>query len=426
MNPLDKELDEFLLSISMHPEQTNVGETSELMLAEMDRGLRGLSSTLPMIPTYISADAAARQGEPVIVIDVGGTNLRTGLCVFESGAPRTYNVEISPIPGSGAAVTADEFFTVIAEKILPLTSESDKIGFCFSYPAEVFPDRDGRILQLGKEISVTGADGAVIGRELKSKLAELGAGGDFTFSLLNDTTAGLMGGVAALGLGPEGGLAGLVVGTGVNACYYERGENIHKVKNATDMIINCEMGMFGKALRGRADYMLDESSEIPGDHLLEKMVSGAYLGRVISNCCALAAARGLMSPAFEQLEAPFYLPELDDFLRGASGRIDAMCTPRDKAALLHITDRMFERSARLICSVIRALVLHTGGGTTADKPFQVAAEGSTLNNSLLLESKLNALVEDRIERELHRYVRFLRADSSTLAGAALSVFTIGG
>lgn len=426
MNYSEKELDEFLTSISMHPDLTDIRETTALIMDEMDRGLRGENSTLPMIPTFVSAEVAAEENEPAIVIDAGGTHLRTGLCVFQGGRPRMLEQSKSPIPGSGAALSADGFFSAIAEKILPLTDRSSRIGFCFSYPAEVFPDHDGRILQLGKELHVTGAEGAVIGSELKKRLAAMGAGSDYAFSLLNDTTAGLMGGVASLGLTPEGGLGGLVVGTGINACYCERGERIEKVENASDMIINCEMGMFGRALRGKADIMLDRASELPGDHLFEKMISGAYLGTVISNCCALAAAEGLISQGFASIDKPFYLPELDEYMRGAANRISEMCTPGDRETLLRITELMFDRAAKLLCAVISALVLHTGGGNSPQEPFLLVAEGSTLHNSLLLESKLRGCLESHLAGELHRYARLFRADNSTLAGAALSVFTTGG
>ena len=49
---------------------------------EMKKGLSG-SSSLAMIPTYVSTDAEIKEGESVIVLDAGGTNFRTCLVTFD-------------------------------------------------------------------------------------------------------------------------------------------------------------------------------------------------------------------------------------------------------------------------------------------------------------------------------------------------------
>lgn len=426
MSNAAEKTDTFLKKIGMHPDQTDIGETVSLILEDMKKGLLGEPSSLPMIPTYVSADIVPRDNEPVIVVDAGGTNLRVGLCEFRGGAPITLKSEKLPIPGSRGVLTSDEFFGQIADRLLPFAEKSRRIGFCFSYPAEILPDHDGRILQMGKEVRVTGCEGAVIGAELKKQLAAKGESGDYCFSLLNDTTAGLLGAVSTLGLKTEGGLAGLVVGTGINACYFERGGNIRKLSRADDMIINCEMGMFSGVKQGKADALVDEASELPGDHRLEKMIAGAYLGTVITRCCELAAKEGLLSPRFAAIEQSFYLPELDELVRDGSNRVSDMCAKGDREVLVRLTELLFERAAKLICAVIAALLLHTDGGKCREHPFSVAAEGSTIHNSLLMAEKLRMYTDSYISGELGRFVEFFHAENSTLAGAALSVFTSPG
>lgn len=413
----------FLRSIDMHPLQTDIEATMVDIMSEMERGIRGEASSITMIPTYISVLAEPLDDEPVIVADAGGTNLRVGLCVFKNGRPKISNISKYPIPGSEGRIDADGFFGELADRMLPFTSDSSRIGFCFSYPAEIFPNRDGEILSLNKELHVSGAVGAVVGRSLKEKLAERGADREYSFTLLNDTTASLMGGIATIEDLKYDGIAGLVLGTGSNSCCFEKGENIKKLENAYDMIINCESGSYAGAFRGKADFMTDEASEIPGDHLLEKMISGAYMGAVITNTAILASEAGLLSSGFSSPLKPFSLPELDEFMRGKFNRVSESCSGDDEEILRIITDCAYERAARLVCADIAALCMRADGGKREDLPFCVIAEGSTFYNSLLFYDKLKKYIDSFIRGELHRHVVCRHAGNSTLAGAALSVFT---
>lgn len=423
MSDIIKKTDDFLRFIDMHPQQTDITQTMVDIISEMKRGLCGEVSSLAMIPTYVSPSVSPIDGEPIMVADIGGTNLRMGLCTFNNGKPALSDVNKEPIPGSYGEITADEFFDTIAEKLLPFTDKSSRIGFCFSYPAEIFPDRDGSIVRLNKELHVKGAEGIVIGRELRTKLLHKGVNKKLSFTLLNDSTAELLGGAAELRLSGEGGLAGVVLGTGSNSCYFEKGNNIKKLKNSGDMIINCESGCFSKAFRGKADIMTDNASGIPGDHLLEKMIGGAYLGTVVANTAILAAEEGLLSDSFSTCFEYFSLPELDEYIRGGNNCVSAMCRYDDNAVLHYIIDAAFERAARLVCANIAALCLQTDGGRTEDRPFCVVAEGSTFYNSLLFYDKLIDNIDDYVRNRLGRYVVLHRAENSTLVGAALSVFT---
>ena len=46
------------------------------LVIEMERGLRGDASTLPMIPSYITPCGSVPAGRTVLALDAGGTNLR--------------------------------------------------------------------------------------------------------------------------------------------------------------------------------------------------------------------------------------------------------------------------------------------------------------------------------------------------------------
>lgn len=423
MSSVFNKTEDFLKEIDMHPMQTNIAQTMVDIMSEMKNGLRGEASSITMIPTYISVNAKPIDDESIIVADAGGTNLRIGLCVYKNGRPQFSDIRKYPIPGAEKKLSSDEFFSELAEKILPYTNDSSRIAFCFSYPAEIFPDRDGKILSLNKELHVSGAVGKVVGASLKDKLAERGVDKEFTFTLLNDSTASLMGGIATIeNLGYDG-IAGLVLGTGSNTCCFEKGENIKKIAGANDMIINCESGSYSGAFRGKADLMTDQASEIPGDHLLEKMISGAYMGSVITNTAILASQEGLLSKNLLDQSLPFTLPELDEFVRGKDNRISEICVGDDNEIMRHIIDSVYERAAKLVCANLAALCVHADGGKFENNPFCVIAEGSTFYNSFLFYDKLKEYINSYIQGEMQRYLVCRHAGNSTLAGAALSVFT---
>jgi len=420
MRDIIAETNEFLREISMHPELTDIQAVTEIIMSEMEKGLCGETSSIPMIPTYISAYGTPPENVPVIAVDAGGTNLRVALVTFVNGKPNVSRLEKYPMPGSLFEISSDEFFAELAEKILPLTELSDRIGFCFSYPAEVFPNRDGKIICLTKEVCVTKSEGQIIGQELKKKLREFGVSKELSFTLLNDTVASLMGGVAEFTISGFDGICGLILGTGYNTCCLEKGDKISKLVNASDMIINCESGNFTKAVRGKVDEMIDTTSEHPEINTLERMLSGAYIGKIVTKTAHFASDKGLLSGGFTELILPFSSLEVDDFLRGADNRISRMCVGTDGEVLREIIDKCFERAARLVCANIAALCLSCDGGKSAENPFCVVAEGSTFYKALLFREKLDKYVKSDIEGKLCRFVVFRWAENATLTGAGLA------
>jgi hexokinase len=78
---------------------------------------------------------------------------------------------------------------------------------------------------------------------------------------------------------------GVILGTGTNACYVENVSNIKKWRGPAParehMIINIEWGNFNRLPLTQCDKELDAASDRPGEQILEKMVSGMYLGEVV-------------------------------------------------------------------------------------------------------------------------------------------------
>ncbi len=151
--------------------------TGEFLRAMRD-GLAGRSSSLLMIPTYLSGGTAVPRGESVIVMDAGGTNFRIAAVHFDDlGAPVVEGFQKFPMPGTQGALSCGAFFDALAGYILEYQDISDRVGFCFSFPTEILPNRDGRILAFSKGSHGAGRGGTFDrrGRERGARRARRGA-----------------------------------------------------------------------------------------------------------------------------------------------------------------------------------------------------------------------------------------------------------
>ena len=71
----------FLASHGMEPDGLDLEECAARFIADMELGLAGHSSSLDMIPTYLSCGVPP-MGKKAVVIDAGGTNFRVALVSF--------------------------------------------------------------------------------------------------------------------------------------------------------------------------------------------------------------------------------------------------------------------------------------------------------------------------------------------------------
>ena len=202
------------------------------------------------------------------------------------------------MPGTDGAVAWEDFISFVADRLAPLLDRADKVGFCFSYPTEETPERDGRVLSLTKQVQLTGFEGRLICADLAAELERRGITGK-SFVLLNDTPAVLLSGSAYAAEKSCDGLVGLISGTGTNTCCVLPDEAIKKPHGAFSgsMLVNLESGNFNGLPRGDFDAELDAGTCDPGVYRHEKMTSGAYLGELCRLTLRCAAREGLFSEA---------------------------------------------------------------------------------------------------------------------------------
>ncbi|GHU66815.1 hexokinase [Clostridia bacterium] len=436
-NAADDRIIKFLLRHGLHESCFDFEAHVRRFTEEMDNGLAGDTSSLLMLPTYLDDRKGGGMKDEVIAIDAGGTNLRIGLVKFSPGEPpeRIY-YEKQPIPGAGTPVDKTVFFDRIAAALEPVAGRSGKIGFCFSFPTDILPSRDGRILIFDKEVKVTDGAGSLLGQELNDALARAGKPAA-SVTVLNDSTAAILGVLAfeqARIRKQEqtySGHIGLIYGTGVNICYSECIDRIPKLKKedipqgSRYMLINTEAGGYAGFERGPVDREMDETSEDPGGQLFEKMVSGAYFSVLVLRSLKLAANEGLFSEAaaariaeHDRLDPA----DIDRFLKDPGGRstLAALCLgENDSAQLFSLIDGLYDRAAKLVAIVVAAVMIRCGGGT-ADAPILLVVDGSTFHKGYRFRERFVGMIEKYTDSALH--YELVGSEDHTLIGAAASVF----
>ena len=399
----------------------------DLFTDEMINGLAGRKSTLRMIPTYIEADNEFLYEVPVLAIDAGGTNFRSAMVSFnKKGELEMKDIVNGRMPGLDGEVSKDEFFQTLAGYIKPVAEKCDRIGFCFSYPTEILPDKDGILLQFCKEVNAPGVIGHLIG---KSLLVTLGMP-EKKIVLLNDTVATLLAGKSASAHKSYDSFIGFILGTGTNTCYIESNRNILKTPGldpSKSQIINIESGNLGKHQRSELDIAFDNTTANPGNYAFEKMFSGGYIG----NLCLYVVKRAAGEDVFTKESARLILElpqlssgEASNFVR-TSGKGEGLlekcfADEGDRERCVALIDCMIERAAKLVAANLAAVVLKTGKGKSSEHPILMTIEGTAFYKLHRLKERFEEYFSGYLSGELIRFVEFTEVPQSSLVGAALA------
>ena len=437
MNEIKSRTDEFLKKYGIYAGNIDIGAGCETFINEMEQGLKGEDSSLGMLCTYLSPEGEIPVNEPVIVMDAGGTNFRVAVVTFDNDKkPVIEDFKLYPMPGTQGEISREEFFDTIAQYLLPVINKSSRIGFCFSYPTEILPNKDGKLIRFNKEVKVRDMKGEEIGKRLLEALKAKGADADKKFVILNDTVATLLGGKAAYPDRKFESFIGFILGTGTNTCYIEENANIHKAASLKDKpgatIINIESGGYAKAPRGEIDNILDSKTVDPGTQLLEKMISGAYQGSLVTEVIRKAISEGLFSKDFEErfnkveklnskdIDEFCAYPYSDKYVLSSCVNHGGSNSEKDRLTLYYLIDGVFERAARLVAINLASIILKTGKGKNPLMPVCVTAERTTFYKSKLFRPKLDYYVRTYLNDTLGIYCEFVKAENATLIGTAIA------
>ncbi len=409
------------------------------LLAEFDRQMdAGLDGTHPaslaMIPAYVSMERAVPVAAPVLVLDAGGTNLRAAVIWFdEHGTPRIEDFQKYRMPGTeGIDLSAAAFFDALAERLRPIIDRAGTIGFCFSYPAEITPDCDGRLLRWTKQVQASEVVGRLVGTGV-AEAVRAKFGRDISVRIVNDTVATLLAGKSAGVARHYSSYVGFILGTGTNMAYVERTERIGKAHLPAGgrMAINVESGNFNGVEQSDFDREMDAALPDTGVGTFEKMISGAYLGRLGLVVLQTAAREGLFSaPAAKAILAMQDLAnkDFDDFVANpfqTGTAFDAVpLDDDDRRRVRDLGAPVLVRAARLTAINIAAAVIRCGEGHDSLHPVCVTIDGSTYykTKSVQFRSRIEADLRAILEpRGIH--YDLICVDDAPVIGAAVAGLT---
>jgi hexokinase len=329
------------------------------------------------------------------------------------------------MPGLEGEVSKGEFFRTIAGYVQPLAEISDRIGFCFSYPTEILPDKDGILLQFCKEVQAPEVVGQLIGRNLLEFLGMQ----QKPVVLLNDTVATLLAGKSSSSGKKYDSFIGYILGTGTNACYIENNLNIRKnpgLDRDKNQIINMESGNYGKAIQTDIDLIFDKTTINPGDYRFEKMISGGYFGGLCLTALQTAAKEDVFNP--DTAAAILSLDELssedvNNFISDKSRRgplHSCIMNASDDVNCIKIIDSLIHRAAKLVAANLAAVILKTDKGKSSDRPILITVEGTIYYKLRNLRSYIDRYITDYLTDDRKRYFEFIEIKQSSLVGAALA------
>jgi hexokinase len=323
------------------------GVRDALAAAILD-GLREPNQEILALPAYLRRPAADLKGRAV-ALDVGGTNMRAAEVELGNGAARLLGEPVENnlmLQATGREFSAAEFFDAQAKIVAAVAKERDiAVGYCFSYPATITPEREAVLIQWTKGIRIRDVEGKPVGALLRAALKRQGKEVS-AIPVLNDTVASLLAGAA---LAPDFARPiGVIVGTGTNMAGFFPVRAIAKLGTPNGwrademMAVNLESGAYKPAaILTQWDAALDASlrPEERNRHWFEKAVSGAYLPRLLR---AAAGADSCAKAGFDPDD-----PKVD------AGTVVGL---RDHPQLREAATLIVERSADLIAAGLAALL----------------------------------------------------------------------
>lgn len=400
--------------------------------AAMADGLAGRPSSLRMLPSYIDRPTGGERGEAV-VIDFGGTNVRVLKILLDGGRvqcgrPSKFNLKD---PNGAYDYTreqtrAEELFNFIARHVADVLAGDRStlpLGHTFSFPCRQEGINRAVLIQWTKEIRTSGVEGRDVSPLLAEALERQGVRTVRPRAVINDTVGTML--AAAYQLRNVD--IASICGTGHNTCYLEPRHPL----TGKPMIVNMEAGNFDGVPITPFDREVNEASSHPGAMLLEKQVSGAYLGEVVLAALRTMVAQGLLPAGTRSwdrgtLSGVLLTQVLED---GADcGKTKSVAetplgltglTGEQLQAIRTLVERVTGRSARLVGATFAAILRHLD--PELEREHVVAIDGSLYEKMPGYDAGIRAGLETVLGPAAHSVTTRLIKDGSGIGAAIAAV-----
>ncbi|KAI1344500.1 putative glucokinase [Xylariaceae sp. FL0016] len=391
----------------------HVRKLTEHFVAHMKNALAGSGPS--QIPSYVTKVPDGTEKGLFLAVDLGGTNCR--VCAVELHGNSSYTIEQSKYPVPFEVRVNPSYkplFGFVAQKIGDFLdhhpeldvdeidkdhrgfSQSEetlgktrrKLGFTFSFTCHQDSLLRGTLLHWDKGWDIPEALGKDPCQMLQEAIDTLNLPITVT-ALANDSVGTLM---TRAYSSPEKSstLMGAIFGTGTNAAYIEKLSNVSRLHHKAEfknhapedlMVINTEWGSFDDDLTvlptTSFDKTLDANSPDPGMQMLEKRVSGLYLGEllrlVIVSLLETSRLDMIVEPNTslferESIDSSFLSRLAADHSKDLEDSISLMrsnfqtesVSVGDARAIHTLADAISKRAARLSGAAIAAVIEQSG------------------------------------------------------------------
>ncbi|KAF7168775.1 hypothetical protein CNMCM5623_001668 [Aspergillus felis] len=347
------------------------------------------------LPSYVRSVPTGKEKGRFLAVDLGGSNCR--ICLVDLHGDSTFTVtqsKHSVPPDLMVNSSYRPLFDFLAQRIAeflnahldPASQSPYRLGFTFSFTCEQTSLAGGRLLHWDKGWDIPDAVGRDPCVMLQEAIDELGLPVVVTV-LANDSVGTLL--TRAYSSGQRGQqastLGAVIFGTGTNAAYVEKLANVRRlgVKASADdiMVMNTEWGCLDDKMevlpRTSFDDALDATSVDPGTQMLEKRVSGLYLGELLR----LAIVQLLQTDAFDMkvdktskvfqpggIDCPFLSrlalidpDDVDSAKKFIRDRLAAEnVSQADVQAIRLLASSIARRAARLAGASLAAIIIQSG------------------------------------------------------------------
>ncbi|CAJ0543713.1 Ff.00g038890.m01.CDS01 [Fusarium sp. VM40] len=368
---------------------------------QIKRGLQSKHSY--QIPSFVTQIPSGQEKGLFLAIDLGGTNCR--VCAVNLHGDSTFDTfQKKHVVPSEIRVNAshEPLFRFIAAKVQEFLQEyvpergltnnefehTFNLGFTFSFTCEQTSISRGTLVHWDKGWDIPAALGQDPCALLQDAVDEINL--PVKVCVLANDAVGTLLTRAYTSTKKGSALASIILGTGTNAAYVERISNIQRLdvrpSNTESypkdevMVMNTEWGCWDDELtvlpHTQYDKRVDKTSSDPGCGLLEKMVSGMYLGELLRLALLELMTRGALNMAFEDdslvyqptgIETAF-LTKVTEFRQDDSSALPYVAeslaakgvTSDDLYTIQTIASAIIRRSARLVGGGLAAILVQSG------------------------------------------------------------------
>ncbi|XP_024517345.1 hexokinase-7 [Selaginella moellendorffii] len=424
---------------------------SQDMLSQMEAGLQSDGeSRLRMLLSFVEHLPCGNETGLFYGLDLGGTNFRVLRVQLGGKEKRILKQEskVDSIPSEIMTSTNEELFDYIARVLADFVAtegvdcnlilgQKRELGFTFSFPVSQESLNSGKLVKWTKGFAIAETIGQDVVKELQAAMERCKLD-MHVIAMVNDTTGTLAGGR----YWNEDVMAGLILGTGSNACYVEQTSEIPKwppsLPKPEETVINIEWGHFWSPHipKTEIDDDLDAESVHPGQQVFEKLFSGMYLGdivrRMILKLAEQACLLGGVTEIPSNMATPFVLRTRDvsimhedesENLENVARVMETIFGLKElplevRKVIKDVCEITAARGARLVAAGIVGIVRKIGG---RKKKICIAIDGSLYEHYTKFRAKLHeALVELLGQEAAAKVVIELSKDGSGLGAALLA------